>query len=56
MQAVLGVAAAGAIQTLSVLSQQAPGAGALLGSAGAAEAIVAAALSQADLDLFDSPK
>lgn len=56
MQAVSSVGAAGAIQILSVLSQHAAGSGALLGSAGAAEAIVAAALSKPDLDLFDTPK
>ena len=56
MQAVPGQAAAEAIQTLALVSQQGGGVGGMLGAAGAAEAIVAAALARSDLTMFESAK
>ena len=52
VQSVSGEAATEAFKTLSLLSQQEPGAGVLLGAAGAAETIVAAALAGTDTAAF----
>ena len=56
LQAVDGVAGNEAIDILSMLSQQGGQVGAVLGSAGAAEAIVRATLADADLGMFDTHK
>lgn len=56
VQSVSGTAASEAIQILWLLCQQGGGVGGLLGAAGAAEAIVAAALARSDIDPFDTIK
>lgn len=55
-QTTSGAAAAESIQVLTVLSQQGGRVGGLLGSAGAAEAIVTTALARSDLTVFGTPK
>ena len=56
VQTVSGAAAPEAIQILSLLSQQGAEVGGLLGAAGAAEAIVAAALARSDINVFETTK
>jgi len=56
LQAVSGEAANEATQVLSTLSQQPGQVGAVLGSAGAAEAIVRATLANAEVEVFGSNK
>lgn len=56
VQSVSGGAATEAIHSLSLLSQQGAGVGGLLGAAGAAEAIVAAALARSDIDALETAK